>query len=219
MKNADMRVPMPWKEILMVKKTKQKNPPIDQKELEFQQRVRERHAELFFEEYDYMFDSLSEARNRQRGLSPMRASYLEKTNDRRVAMGFEPLSDSGHATSRDTYDFVEKKMRAGEEVILPEITPLKAISTEEHQSSVQSDSCPVSAILASDAFLSKGVDRNDPEVIAVRILGALFKLYSRKSNEPLFFEYIKKELPDLNEKEYQRLYRFAMNEWVEAYGG
>jgi hypothetical protein len=211
----------------MPKKSKRRNDPVEREEEAFQRRVRERHIELFPEEYDYMFDSFSEARERSKGLSPMDAAYLENASQRRVAMGFKPLSDSGYATSRDTFDYVEQKMRAGEEVILPKIAGLEAHSPDSstleaapsEQPQAQVSSCAVADILASDAFLSKGDDRSDPEVIAVRILGALFTLNSRGSNEPLFHKHIKKVLPGQDGEEYKRLYRVAMNEWIEAYGG
>lgn len=38
-----------------------------------QQLGRELHAELFTEEYDHMYDSASEAKDRQRGKNPMNA--------------------------------------------------------------------------------------------------------------------------------------------------
>ena len=211
----------------MAKKSKRSNDPIDPEEEEFQRQVRKRHIELFSEEYDHMFDSFSEARERRKGLSPMDAAHLENANKRRVAMGFEPLSDSGNATSRDTFDYVAQKMRAGEDVVPPKVLGLEDPSSvsssleavPEQQPSVQSRKRTVADILASDAFLSQGDDRNDPEIIAVRILGALFELNSRGSNETLFQEHIKMVLPDQQVDEYQLLYRVAMKEWAEAYGG
>lgn len=210
----------------MAKKSKRRNDPIDREEEEFQRRVRKRHIELFSEEYDHIFDSFAEARERTKGQSPLDAVHLEDANKRRVTMGFEPLSSDGYATSRDTFEYVEQKMRAGEEVTLTaasetgDSTPGdgKLDTTQAKQTAVKRKDA-VADILASDAYLSKGDDPNDPEVIAVRILGALISLNSRGSNEHLFHKQIKREVPDQDNKEYQRLYRFAMNEWIEAYGG
>ena len=55
---------------------------------------RELHAALFPEEYDYMYDSVSEAKDRQRGKNLLSAEYVGKTNTQ------HPLSrQASHAGS------------------------------------------------------------------------------------------------------------------------
>lgn len=40
------------------------------------------------EEYDHMYDGASEAKDRRRGINPMNAEYVEKTNSLRAQFGF-----------------------------------------------------------------------------------------------------------------------------------
>ena len=185
-----------------------------------QRRIRKRHIELFPEEYDHMFDSHSEARERRNGMSPMDREYLDATNRRRVAMGFAPLSARGHATRSDTFDYVAQKMRAGEEVVLP------AVEEATHSTAGRPARSPapthlgheIAETLASDAFLGRSDDRNAPEIIAFRLLGILFERTPQGATEGLFDIHIRDILPDQPDAEYRRLHRVAMNEWAEVYG-
>ena len=52
--------------------------------------IHQQHAKLFPEEYDCMYDSISEAQARQRGINPMRESYQREVNLRRLKLGVEP---------------------------------------------------------------------------------------------------------------------------------
>lgn len=212
----------------MAKKEKWKNTPIDREEEEFKRRVRARHIELFPEEYDHMFDSFSDARERQKGRSPMNPDHLARANESRMAMGFEPLSESGYATSRDTYRFVEERMRAGEDVRREDL--ISDHSKAEAKADQRKEIAPkgsdagsmldqrIDRMLAGDAFIYEDQDRSDPRVIAFRVLGELFELNRSGDNEPELLSQIRRLLPARPETEYQNLYRHAMNEWMEAYG-
>lgn len=48
------------------------------------------HLELFSEEYDYIYDSVADARDRSKGINPMSQAYIDKTNERRINMGVKP---------------------------------------------------------------------------------------------------------------------------------
>ncbi|MCW8331888.1 hypothetical protein MD588_24110 [Photobacterium sp. SDRW27] len=55
------------------------------------------HADLFPEEYDFIGDSVTDARLRRRGVNPMAQSYIDAVNERRYQMGvkaFMPTSAS-----------------------------------------------------------------------------------------------------------------------------
>jgi hypothetical protein len=201
---------------------KSKNPKDenDLAEQEFERRVRERHIELFPEEYDHMFDSNSEARERRKGMSPMNREHLDATNRRRMAMGFAPLSASGLATNSETFEYVSGKMRAGEDVVLPDVedAPTETAPLVGQPPSGSRLSNKIAKALASDAFLSSSDDRNEPDIIAVRLLGILFELNPHGSNEKVFDAQIRKILPGKEDAEYRRLHRIAMNEWMDAYG-
>ncbi|MBR9865877.1 MAG: hypothetical protein GYB18_02045 [Oceanospirillales bacterium] len=61
-----------------------------------QEKIDEREAywkrvEEFPEEFDWMYDSPSELRDRKRGKSPMNREYQDKVNQRRIEQGLEPF--------------------------------------------------------------------------------------------------------------------------------
>jgi len=212
----------------MAKKEKRKNMPVDREEEEFQRRVRKRHIALFPEEYDHMFDSFSDARERQKGRSPMNPEYMASENESRVEMGFEPLPENGYASSRETYRFVEERMRAGDDVRREDLVAI-LFNVEENADQDKEAASQGSAsgstidqridiMLAGDAFTCEGQDRSDPQVIAFRIMGKLFSVNGSGDNKPEFFRQISRLLPSQSAAEYQALHRHAMNEWMEAYG-
>lgn len=212
----------------MAKKEKWKDTPIYREEEEFQRRVRARHIELFPEEYDHMVDSISDARERQKGRSPADLEHMARVNEARMAMGFEPLSENGYATSRDTFRFVEERMRAGKDVTREDLisaNPKAEVEVDQRREIAPQGSDAgsmldqrIDRMLAGDAFIYEGQDRSDPWVIAFRILGNLFELNRSGDNEPEMLRQIRRLLPGCSDLEYQALYRHAKNEWMEAYG-
>ena len=193
-----------------------------------QQRGRELHAALFPEEYDHMYDSVSEAKDRQRGKNPMSAEYVEKTNTLRAQVGFTPFSVGPDAYNDDTYSWVMEKLRQGEEAELREIIADRAheaLETEHRREQARQQlQTPswldqrIDDMLAGDEPIYKGQDRADPQIIAFRIMGELFTVNRSGDNKPEFFRQIRRLLPGRSEAEYQALHRHAMNEWMEAYG-
>ncbi|MCU7985589.1 hypothetical protein [Shewanella sp. SW24] len=51
---------------------------------------KELHHTLFPEEYDFIYDSISDAYRRRKGINPMSTEYQEEVDNRRLAMGVEP---------------------------------------------------------------------------------------------------------------------------------
>lgn len=189
---------------------------------------RELHAALFPEEHDHMYDSASEAKDRQRGKNPMSAEYEEKTNTLRAQLGFTPFSVGPDAYNDDTYSWVMEKLRQGEEAELREIIAdraREALETEyRREQARQQLQTPswldqrIDDMLAGDEFIYDRQDRADPKIMAFRILGELFTVNRSGDNKPEFFKQIRRLLPGRHETEYKNLYRYAMNQWMEAYG-
>ena len=189
---------------------------------------RELHAALFPEEYDHMYDSVSEAKDRQRGKNPMSAEYVEKTNTLRAQVGFTPFSVGPDAYNDNAYSWVMEKLRQGEEAELREIIAERAheaLETEHRREQARRQlQTPswldqrIDDMLAGDEPIYKGQDRADPQIIAFRIMGELFTVNRTGENKPEFFRQIRRLLPGRSEAEYQALHRHAMNEWMEAYG-
>lgn len=65
--------------------------------------VKQIHHELFPEEYDFMMDSIADAKDRRRGVNPMRAEYTARVNARREELGVSPLGDNGMPTDKSSW--------------------------------------------------------------------------------------------------------------------
>jgi hypothetical protein len=78
---------------------------LDKKEAELnkiEELARKIHIEKYPEEYDFMYDSISDANERSMGINPMSREYIEKVRKKRAALGVSQLSESGMPTSNDT---------------------------------------------------------------------------------------------------------------------
>jgi len=102
-----------------VGKTQNEIDELDKQDLlngEIEKLARELHLEKFPEEYDYMSDDAADYNNRiHRNINPMRQSYIDKVNERRISKGFLALAENGMAINDDTYNFCLHEAR---EVIL-----------------------------------------------------------------------------------------------------
>jgi hypothetical protein len=77
------------------------------------QKARALHAALFPEELDHFYDDAWDAALRRRGISPMKDSYIAKTNVRRAALGFAAEGHDGRNQQTDTLSWVTQKLRSG----------------------------------------------------------------------------------------------------------
>ena len=66
------------------------------------------HQELFPEEYDFIYDSGSEAYSRQKGLNPMNEAYVKKVNERREILGVTSLKSNGSPADSSSQIFVQQ---------------------------------------------------------------------------------------------------------------
>jgi hypothetical protein len=85
---------------------------LDKKEAklnEIRELARKIHIKRFPEEYDFMYDSISDANERAMGKNPMSKEYIERINAKRAALGVSRLSESGMSTSDDTMDICFKE--------------------------------------------------------------------------------------------------------------
>lgn len=190
--------------------------------------ARELHVALFPEEYDYVYDSISEAKARARGENPMNVEYIEKTNNRRAKLGFLPYDAGPTARNENTLAWVTENLTLGKEADLRDIVASRtqedaeaAREVERARRQLQTPSWldqKVDEMLASKRFFIESQDRTDPNVIAFRILGELFDLNRSGDNKPEFFRQIRRVLPTRSDAEYQELHRYALNECMEAYG-
>ena len=189
---------------------------------------RELHTALFVEEYDHIYDSASEAKDRQRGVNPMGIEYIKKTNAYRAALGFVPLQVGRVARNDDTFAWVREKLQQGEEAQLRQIIENRARETRdcERRKEQAQQNFPtndyldqmIDDMLAGSKFIRKGQDRTEPKIIAFRILGELFSMKVAGNKDIEFFRQIRRLLPDQSETEYQALHQNAMNDWMEVYG-
>ncbi|MBG22742.1 MAG: hypothetical protein CMF22_04695 [Idiomarinaceae bacterium] len=66
------------------------------------------HGSIFPEEYDYIYDSISDAKDRRRGINPMSEEYTSKVNERRRKLGISPLGENGQATDGSSHKYAKK---------------------------------------------------------------------------------------------------------------
>lgn len=78
-------------------------------------RVRVYHIAIFPEEYDFQYDSIADALDRDRGISPMSREYIELVNVRRRDFGFEPINGVDSNFDMSTYNWVKQMLRDGRE--------------------------------------------------------------------------------------------------------
>jgi hypothetical protein len=80
------------------------------------QEARRLHIELFPEEYDCMFDSGVEAKERAKEMNPMSSDYVQRTNLRRQKLGFKPFQIA--AESDATFSWIYEAVKEGKTEII-----------------------------------------------------------------------------------------------------
>jgi len=73
--------------------------------------ARKIHGERFSEEYDFMCDSIADAADRRRGISPMNNEYIAKIKKKRMELGVQQLSERGMPISNETRVLCEKEAK------------------------------------------------------------------------------------------------------------
>lgn len=62
----------------------------------FESLVNELRVKLFPEEFDFQYDSSVDANRRRLGENPMSEDYINRMNEKRVRLGFLPLTQNGY---------------------------------------------------------------------------------------------------------------------------
>ncbi|MBO1520774.1 hypothetical protein [Oceanisphaera pacifica] len=62
------------------------------------------HSRWFSEEFDFCYDSKSDAADRKKGINPMREEYIANIAKKRQQQGVSPLNEAGLATSQETFE-------------------------------------------------------------------------------------------------------------------
>ncbi|NOQ64919.1 MAG: hypothetical protein GQ582_10445 [Methyloprofundus sp.] len=74
----------------------------DEIKLKIEELSRSIHAEKFAEEYDFMYDSGVDAKERKKGINPMNQEYIDKIKQKRADLGLTQLSENGISVSQDS---------------------------------------------------------------------------------------------------------------------
>lgn len=188
----------------------------------FQREVRRWHGELFPEEYDFIYDSIADRKERLKGVSPMAQAHVERADAERAALGFGPLSISLDGPHRTTLAWVERMLREGRG------GEMKAIFAERAEKARREvaeggQAQPVGSSLDReiDRRLANGAPSGTEETeedLAFRIMGALFAIMPQASTAKPFLAQARRLLPGRSAERYRALYRHALDAWVEAYG-
>ncbi len=70
------------------------------------------HEEWFPEEYDHVYDSVAEAKERKIGINPMSGGYTADIATRRKAISVSPLSESGMPICNDSWQIAYTEAEA-----------------------------------------------------------------------------------------------------------
>lgn len=70
------------------------------------------HEQWFPEEYDHIYDSIEEAKDRLKGINPMSESYNVDIATRRKAISVSPLSESGMPICNDSWQIAYTEAEA-----------------------------------------------------------------------------------------------------------
>lgn len=194
----------------------------EQAERDLEERARGFHAQLFPEEWDWYYDSTAESKDRRRGINPMYKDYLEKTDRRRVELGFSEYADGGGSTT-ETLEWIRKMLAAGREDDLQKILSDRAVEDREEEAcrkeaALKADiDNEIDRMLEEKTFLMAKTD--SPEDLAFRILGCCMSLEASRylGSEAMFHTQIQRLLPGLSEKEYATLHDAALERWTDTY--
>jgi hypothetical protein len=191
--------------------------------------ARSLHNALFPEEWDFYHDSISDARDRKRGINPMKDDYIKKTNDRRSELGFALFMDNASDLPSDTQGWVLNMLREGKSADLDKILHgRELVDNAEEESRLLRGKMTreeleqkIDSRLASDAFLRIG-DQNSsaPSVLAYRLYGCWIEFEDEGyegTDEELVFQ-LRRLSPGLSQQEYSTLLQEALDVWIEAYG-
>lgn len=87
-----------------------------QQQREFEALIRHYHLALFPEEYDHVYDSGVEAKERKQGINPMSQAYQDEVTKRRAAFGFGPyyVDDNGQLNP-NTLEWVQQQLSLGKQ--------------------------------------------------------------------------------------------------------
>lgn len=69
------------------------------------------HTQLFPEEYDFMYDSSLDAKERAQGINPMSQDYINRVNARRATIGIAPYTVTEDAPGNlSTKAWIEERL-------------------------------------------------------------------------------------------------------------
>ena len=70
------------------------------------------HLKVFSEEYDYMYDSLVDAKDRSNGINPLSEEYQERINLKRKKFGVSKLAKNGLNLDDSSMEVCKKEFKA-----------------------------------------------------------------------------------------------------------
>jgi hypothetical protein len=186
------------------------------------EQVRDLHAQLFPEEHDWYYDSTSESMDRRRGINPMSAHYIEKTNRRRAQLGFSEYV-VGKGPMSNTLDWVRERLAAGRNDDLQKILSARdaedrAEEDARREAALKTDiDAEVDKMLSTKRFY--GADTDTPDDLAFRVYGCCMSIEACKvlGTDAMFHTQIRRLLPGLSDKAYNALHDAALERWTDVY--
>lgn len=126
--------------------------------------VKKLHDMLFSEEYDFMYDSYADARDRDEGINPMSKEYQEEVNEKRAELLDEKQISPLEFCSLEVEALMEEKKTASTDSMLKWIG-IKIAKTDE-----------IKELIYEQSLYASGIDPNDPSTWTDIMFKNLYKL-------------------------------------------
>lgn len=126
--------------------------------------VKKLHDMLFPEEYDFMYDSYADARDRDEGINPMSKEYQEEVNEKRAELLDEKQISPLEFCSLEVEALMEEKKTASTDSMLKWIG-IKIAKTDE-----------IKELIYEQSLYAPGIDTNDPSTWTDTMFKNLYKL-------------------------------------------
>lgn len=126
--------------------------------------VKKLHDMLFSEEYDFMYDSYADARDRDEGINPMSKEYQEEVKEKRAELLDEKQISPLEFCSLEVEALMEEKKTASTDSMLKWIG-IKIAKTDE-----------IKELIYEQSLYASGIDPNDPSTWTDIMFKNLYKL-------------------------------------------
>lgn len=175
------------------------------KETEILDNAKKLHLFLFQEEFDHMYDSYADAKDRANRISPINKEYREKVKDKRKKLGVSPLSSDGNSTDNTSMQLCIVECTASSK---NRITS-KTFLIKEILAEIQTKKDEINKLITSKQKVIEDIDPVDPGTWSEIMIQNSYALLEAADKWELIKTMPFEEFVDLlfNDQEFSRQHR------------